>query len=174
MFKINSCKTLLSRAFSLTSSWVEFHKELCFLKTYFTNNCYPSSLFENIVGKFLHNVFNPMATTYDVPKKIMHISLPFTHNYSYIKRELSRFLSLQYPYVEFRFVFKNPLTIGSLFHFKDSLPDLMRSSIIYLFTCPECNSGKYIGASNRILKVRIDCHKGVSYRTGSDLNNKDF
>ena len=104
----------------------------------------------------------------------MHKSLPLTHNYSYTKRELSRFLSLQYPYVEFRFVFKNPLTIGSLFHFKDSLPDLISSFIIYLFTCPDCNSGKYIGASNRILKVRIDCHKGVSYRTGLDLNKKEF
>ena len=34
-FKINACKTLLFRAFSLSSDWNMFHSEVTFLKSYF-------------------------------------------------------------------------------------------------------------------------------------------
>ena len=44
IFKINSCKTLLFRAYSLSSNWLKFHDEVTFLKKYFTANCYPSPL----------------------------------------------------------------------------------------------------------------------------------
>ena len=50
----------------------------------------------------------------------------------------------------------------------------MRSSIVYKFTCPKCNLGTYVGCTDRMLKVRMDCHKGVSYRTGTPLNVKEF
>ena len=91
-----------------------------------------------------------------------------------MKKELISVLNRFYPYVDFRFVFKNPLTIGSLFTFKDSLPELMRSSVIYKFNCPKCNFGSYIGCTKRLLKVRIASHMGVSHRTGCVLKTKDF
>ena len=49
----------------------------------------------------------------------------------------------------------------------------MRSCIIYEYNCPKCNFGKYVGCTKRLLKVRIDSHKGVSYRTGCTLGAKD-
>ena len=174
VFKINSCKTLLFRAFSLSSSWIKFHEELTFLKSYFQNNCYPSNLFDNLTSKFLNSIFRPSAPIYDVPKKQMYISLPFMYNHVHLKKQLTQSLSQLYPYVNFNFVFKNPLTIGSLFKFKDTLPELMRSKIVYMFNCPKCNLGRYIGASSRLLKVRISSHMGVSHRTGSVLNKKEF
>ena len=173
-FKLNSCKTLLSRAFALTSNWIKFHEEIMFLKSYFNKNCYPSFLFDKIVNNFLECIFKPRTPIYDVPKKQMYVSLPYSHNSVHIKRKLTRFLGNLYPYVNFHFIFKNPLTIGSLFKFKDTLPELMRSSTVYLYSCPKCNSGKYIGNSSRLLKVRINCHMGVSHRTGSSLNKKEF
>ena len=91
-----------------------------------------------------------------------------------MKRELTSILSRFYPYVDFKIVFKNPLTIGSLFSFKDSLPESMRSNVIYKFNCPKCNFGSYIGCTKRLLKVRIDSHMGVSHRTGCELKTKDF
>ena len=96
------------------------------------------------------------------------------HNHTQVKKKLNQILCLLYPYVNFHFVFKNPLTIGSLFKFKDTLPELMRSKTVYIFTCPKCNLGKYIGATSRLLKVRISSHMGVSHRTGCILNKKEF
>ena len=173
-FKLNSCKTLISRAYTICSTWIKFHEEISFLKSYFKKNCYPSHMFDNIVKNFLECIFKPKPVTLNVPKKQMYVSLPYMGNSSnYVKRELTLILSNLYPYVQFHFIFKNPLTIGSLFHFKDTLPELMRSCVVYKFTCPKCNFGTYIGCTNRLLKVRIDSHRGVSHRTGATLNKKE-
>ena len=172
-FKVNSCKTLLSRAFSLCSNWLKFHEEVSFLKSYFNKNCYPASIFERQIKDFLNNMFCPKPSISTVPKKIMYVSLPFMNNTPSLQKELNSVLNKLYPYVDFKFVFKNPLTIGSIFHFKDALPDLMRASLVYLFSCPKCNFGTYVGCTNRMLKVRIDSHRGISYRTGSVLKVKE-
>ena len=173
LFKTNSCKTLIFRAFNLCSNWIKFHEEVTFLKHYFKSNCFPSFLFDKTVANFLDNVFRPKFKIPTVPKKLMYISLPYTNDSSKLKRELTNFLSKFYPYVDFKFIFNNPLTIGSLFSFKDTLPELMRSCIVYEFNCPKCNFGKYVGCTKRLLKVRIDSHRGVSHRTGCTLNAKE-
>ena len=173
ILEINSCKTLLFRAYSLSSNWLKFHEEVAFLKKYFSANCYPSHILDKMVRNFLSNIFRPKLCIPSVPKKIMYVSLPFTTHSARMKRELSTELSKLYTYVDFKFVFKNPLTIGNLFHFKDTLPESMRSSLVYIFTCPKCNFGTYVGCTKRLLKVRIDSHRGVSYRTGCALTNKE-
>ena len=173
-FKLNSCKTLLFRAFSLSSNWAKFNEEVSFLRNYFMENCYPSHLFEKIIKEFLDRIFIPKAVTYNVPKKLMYVSLPYSFNSDHVKRELTAGLTNLYPYVKLHFILKNPLTIGSLFKFKDSLLELMRSSTVYLFTCSKCNLGTYVGNSNRLLKVRISSHMGVSHQTGCTLSTKEF
>ena len=50
----------------------------------------------------------------------------------------------------------------------------MRSLVVYKYTCPRCNLGTYVGSTKRMLKVRIDSHRGISHRTGSTLNKKEF
>ena len=148
--------------------------EISFLSNYFNKNCYPLHIFPNLTKKFLDNIFQPKVPSFDVPKKIVHVSLPYIGNQtSIIKKNLESSLSILYPYVQFRFIFKNPLTIGSLFRFKDTLPELMRSRVIYRYVCSKCNFGTYIGCTNRLLKVRIDSHRGVSHRTGISLNKME-
>ena len=46
--------------------------------------------------------------------------------------------------------------------------------VVYKYTCPRCNLGTYLGSTKRMLKVRIDAHRGVSYRTGNNLATKEF
>ena len=74
----------------------------------------------------------------------------------------------------FKFCFTNPLILQNLFKFKDALPELMQSGVVYKYNCPKCNLGTYIGSTERLLKVRIDSHKGISHRTGSKLNVKEI
>ena len=50
----------------------------------------------------------------------------------------------------------------------------MTSGVTYQFNCPRCDLGTYVGSTRRLLKVRIDCHRGVSYRTGCKLSNPEF
>ena len=52
-FKVNSIKTLLARAYSICSSYQNFHEELVFLRYFFISNDYPINLFENCINEFL-------------------------------------------------------------------------------------------------------------------------
>ena len=173
-FKLNACRTLLHRAYSLCSDWNQFHEEISALRTYFRKNCYPAHVFANLTKKFLDNIAHPKLPNYNVPKKLVYVPLPYLGNLtSSVKKNLELSLSDLYPYVKFNFIFTNPLTIGSLFQFKDTLPELMRSGVTYKFSCSKCNFGTYVGCTNRLLKVRIDSHRGVSHRTGIVLNKKE-
>ena len=78
-----------------------------------------------------------------------------------------------YPDTKFHFVFTNPLTIGSFFRFKDTVPRDLTSNIIYDFTCPSCKA-RYIGETKRNLKYRIAEHKGISPRTNKPITNPSF
>ena len=174
-FKLNACKTLLYRAYNICSDWARFHSEITFLTEYFTKNCYPSSVLSGSIKKFLDNIFKPPTTYCTVPKKQIYVSLPYMGNLSVsVEKELNTCLSKLYPYVNFNFIFKNQFALGSLFRFKDNIPKLFRSGIVYRFACPRCNLGTYIGCSTRMLKVRMASHKGVSHRTGCQLNKKEF
>ena len=52
----------------------------------------------------------------------------------------------------------------SFFPYKDRIPSLVASSVIYKYSCGQCPA-TYIGETQMQLKVRISQHKGISYRT---------
>ena len=162
-----------SRAYSLCSDWVSFHTEVEYLRKYFRNNCFPEFTFDKYLKKFLDNIFHPKIPLPTVPKLDFYASLPFTNDRKFLPL-LKQILNKHFNCLNPKLVLRNPRTIGSLFKFKDSVPSLMRSLVIYKYTCPRCNLGTYVGSTKRMLKVRIDSHRGVSHRTGCVLNRKEF
>ena len=172
-FKLNSLFTLLHRAYTLTSDWYNFHKEILFLHQYFLKNCYPSKLFYKHVHKFLNNIYLPKLKIPTVPKLQFYACIPLI-NEKYFYKELSKIINNHIPAVKLNLIQINKMTIGSLFHSKERVNPLMTSGVIYLYNCPRCDLGKYVGSTRRLLKVRIDSHKGVSYRTGMKLSNPEF
>ena len=141
---MNAIKTLLHRAYSLSSSYLSFHKELEFLKSFFLSNGFNSSLFHRTVKHFLDNIFHsrvhPPPPT--VEKQKIYIVIPFLEYLTdKLDADLKKSLSKFYPQIDFNFVFKNTFKIGSFFYFKDRLPTPIRSSGAYKFTCPNCQVG---------------------------------
>ena len=173
-FKINSCRTLIFRAFKICSNWHLFHKEIIFLTNFFKCNSYPSHILPKLINQFLNKLFEPLSQITTVPKKVVYISLPYIGIHTKaLKRELLSSLNHLYTMADFKICFANPLTLQNLFRFKDTLPELMQTRVIYKYICPKCNLGTYVGCTERLLKVRIDSHKGISHRTGSTLNVKE-
>ena len=172
-FKLNSISTLLHRAYTLTSNWQNFHNEIQFLSQFFKSNSYPPSLFYKYVRKFLASKFQPRQIAPNAPKLSMYASIPFIHSNAF-KLQIKKVVQNTFPALDLKLIPKNPKTLGSLFSHKDKLPALMRSLVVYCFTCPKCKIGKYVGATKRLLKVRIDSHLGVSHRTGCILKTKEF
>ena len=173
-FKLNSIRTLLHRAYTLSSCYTNFHKEVVLLKTYFYNNGFTTNLFESIVNKFLLNKYCPKQPIPTVDKEVIYLRIPYLGEVTNkLQRSLNNTLSKAYPDKIFRFVAMNTFKINSFFRFKDVLPTALRSSTVYQFTCSSCQAG-YVGSTTRSFKTRVSEHFGQSARTGRPLQSAPF
>ena len=94
------------------------------------------------------------------------------HSYS-MKRKFVQLFRKYYPQINLRVILTNTNTIGNLFKFKDRLPTMLCSGIVYKYSCGDCDA-TYVGKSQRHLKTRISEHRGFSVRTGQQLNKPSF
>lgn len=175
IYKINSIKTLLNRAYSVCSDYFKLHDEICRLRDYFAKNNYKLDIFNRVLNIFLSNKQRddtlPITT---VPKLIKYVKMPFYGKVSYQYRKLMlNLLRNSFASVNFRIVFTNDFRLGSFFNIKDRVADQLCSNIVYLFTCPSCEA-RYVGCSGRSFKTRIYEHLGKSHRTGKFLNTMSF
>ena len=166
---MNSCKTLLTRAYNICSSWKLISAEFDFLGKYFNENFYPSNTFHSTVNEFLWSKFHPRTKSPTVPKLERYVSLPYIgHHTKLFKREILKSVSRVVPFIDLRLIFSNQKKIQSCFKFKDSLLPSLRSDVVYKFTCSGCKpeSGtSYIGSTRRLLRVRMAEHLRISHKT---------
>ena len=132
------------------------------IKKILTENCFPKSLIDRIIKKFLDRQFRlnpPKEADNKVP---ILFCIPFLGQYSLqIKTRLGRIIKKYYPNIQLRVIFRSPKRIGSLFPFKDRFPVSMRSSVIYKFQCPGCHAS-YYGKTSRNLITRCREHLGIN------------
>ena len=103
---------------------------------------------------------SPLFTQF-LRKLIVYFCLPFTGSHSLqIRNQITRLCNLN-----IRFVFRSSTRISSFFPFKDKVPKLMRSGVVYLFKC-RCCSVSYVDHTTRHLHTRISEHLGISPITG--------
>jgi hypothetical protein len=170
-FKINGIKTLLSRAYKICSNYPSLHNEFTFLKSFFHNNGFPYPVIESCVRNFLIGKFSLTPVPATVNKQKYFISLPFFGAQSIkLKSELESLLSTFFVHIDFNIIMVNKFTVGSMFRFKDRLPDCMRSNVVYKFSCAQCAS-EYVGSTTRTLRTRVAEHAGRSFRTGTLLTH---
>ena len=173
-YKITAIKTLIHRGFKHCSNWLLFHSEMDYLQKYLSNNSFPGQLFFRILHDFLESHFKPRLSIVTVPKDIRYISVPYLGvKQGKFDMELKKIISKFYPFLDLRISPVNPVSISSFFKFKDPLPVGIRSRVIYMFTCPACCAGTYIGCTIRHLRARFSAHKGISHRTGEPLGVKE-
>ena len=108
-----------------------------------------------------------------VPKMKIYSVIPYIRD-TFFQNKLKQIISSHIGAIDVKLIPMNPLKIGSFFKVKDQTDYLMSSGVVYKYTCPRCDRGTYIGSTHRLLKVRIDAHRGVSYRTGTQLTNPEF
>ena len=75
VYKINSIRTLVHRAYHLSSSFFTFQKEVDFLRNYFEINGYPSFCIDKCLKQFLNKVYHPTEPVITVPREQIFIKL---------------------------------------------------------------------------------------------------
>ena len=174
LYKINAVRTLIFRAYTLSSSYLNFTNEIDFLKNYFHGNGFPSNIFYKYVRLLLSKIYHPSPVITTVKKHIIYVSFPYFGYISDVfKKEIQTCVEKLYPQIDLRLAFRNSFSVGSLFRHKDPMPTSICSNVIYTYNCALCNEC-YIGSTHRQLQCRIAEHLGMSVRTGLPLSKPPY
>jgi hypothetical protein len=167
-YKVGLINCLLDRAWKICSDYELFHVEILNIKAVLKKNNYPCRVVDEVVRKFLNKKFGPMSKTIktlEIENKNKNnkvfLVLPFYNKFCEdFKSKLTKTVNHFYPDVDFRVLFKCPATISSLFPFKERVPFLLKSLVVYKLSCATCKKS-YVGMTTRCLIRRINEHKGV-------------
>ena len=168
IFKINNVETLLHRAYNICSNLTDLHAEFKFLIIFFHSNGYPKILIQRLITKFLKTkVISNNSLVSVNKKKLFFPILYFGHKSVILKIQLTELINNYFPHIDAHIILVNPLSIGSFFKFKDTIPKGLSSSLVYKFSCVTNNiTSEYYGFTTRFLSTRVAEHRGVSVRTG--------
>ena len=96
-------------------------------------------MIESAIGNFLNKHFIPAPAHHQVERLEKFFVLPFFGKRAMkMNKEIDIILRKFYPYLNPRLVLRNKFTIGSLFKFKDQVPKVCRSAVVYRFSYPSC------------------------------------
>ena len=164
-YKIGLIKSLLFRCFSLCFDFIKFHHEIDKLKSILYKNSCPRDLIDKCIKEFLDRILTPKPVVSTVPKKELIITLPYLGKLSLqICTRINRIMKNKLPYCNVQFVFQTKCKISNFFTFKDKIPLVLRSGIVYKF---------HYDKTKRHFKVRMCEHLGISALTGKRVKGDD-
>ena len=171
-YKFNLIHCLVDRAYKICSSNSSFWSEIEKLKSFFSKNGYPSHTIDKCITSKINTISKSQPIIQTAEKKPLFVVIPYMSNSSNktMSREILEIVKRFYPQLELKILFKNDFSISSFFRFKDRVSTLLRSNLVYKYSCGQCNA-TYYGETTRHLKTRISEHKGLSPRTGLPLCN---
>ena len=101
----------------------------------------------------------------NVPKRNVFVKLPFLGSTSFqIRKKLQKLFSDKLSFRNLKVVFTSRVRVKSFFTFKDKLPKMLLSGLVYKYKCDGCNV-TYDVKTKRHFKVRICEHLGISHLT---------
>ena len=118
-------------------------------------NGYPKIVVEGTIAGVIDKQGISKAPVIDVPKLKVFMKLPYIGPESLkLKKQILTLFRNTFNSAELSIVFKAGSTIGQMFPFKDRVPQLMRSFVIYKITCDACGAS-YIGKTTQLLNARL-------------------
>ena len=130
-----------------------------------------SFLFDRILRQFLNNKYSLKDRLTTVKKDVRYFKFPFLGHHSYvIRKRLRAVLKHTFPQIDFRIIFTNDFTVGSVLQKSKEKQFNLTSNVVYMFSCP-CCTARYIGSCTRWLAHRCREHAGFSVRTSFPLTH---
>ncbi|PFX30066.1 hypothetical protein AWC38_SpisGene5143 [Stylophora pistillata] len=172
-YKKSLLKTMLNRAFRLSSTWESFKSECDHLKMMFTNLKYPDHLINSTISHFVTPVRseNPgVQAQLSVNENAVHrVVLPFKDQKSAdaVKRQLSD-LSNKIDHT-LHPVFKSRKICEDLRVREPKPPIVSQQCVVYNYKCDLCDA-EYVGYTSRHLHQLINEHRNSAI--GKRLKNE--
>ena len=128
--------TLLHRSLSICCDFKTFHFEIDHLKTILIKNNYPLNFIDSCIKSFLNKLYTPKVVVPNVPKRNVFVKLPFLGSTLFqIWKKLQKLFSDKLMSCNLKIVFTSPVTVKSFFTFKDNLPKILLSGLVYQYKC---------------------------------------
>ena len=125
------------------------------LKSILRKNSYPRNLVDKCIKEFLDKILAPKPVASIVPKKDLVTTRSYLGKLSLqIRTRINRIMKNKLPYCSISFVLQTKCKINNFFTFKDKIPSLLPSGIVYKFQCGFCNP-TYYGKTKHHFKVRM-------------------
>lgn len=160
---------LLKRGYNLSSSWSAFHSEVSFLRSLFKNNQYPLRFFNSRLSMFLNNLFSTHTTDNSSISQPKYFVIPYHGTASVtLAKRLRKMVEKTKSSIELSF---STCKVSSYFSNKEKIPGLLRSSVIYKFTCGAVPACAYIGRTSRHLLTRIREHASTRSAVSEHLSS---
>ena len=155
-YKVGLIKTLIDRAYKINSSWISFDVDCNAIKNTLQKNNFPLNMVNSGIRAYLDSLHEQKEQVQN-PPETRFFKLPFTGKYSsYTKKKLQNVLEKYCKDISVKLVFTT-FKIGSMFSLKDSIPNALKSNVVYKFSCASCNAC-YVGETTRHLATRIKEH----------------
>ena len=158
-YKKSPLKTMLNRAFHLSSTWDSFKSECDHLKLIFTNLKYSESVIKSTICHFVTSVSseNPEVQAQATNETTVH-RVPFKDQKSAdaVKKQLSD-LSNKIDHT-LQPVFKSRKIYEELKMCDPKPPIISQQYVVYNYICDLCDA-EYVGYTSRHLHQRIDEHR---------------
>ncbi|XP_068705128.1 uncharacterized protein [Montipora foliosa] len=169
-YKRGLLKTMLDRAFRLSSNWSYFSEECDRLKMVFSRLDYPDKLINSTITRFIADKASdqptsrlPADTNGQDPVRLV---LPFKDQDSadIVRTQLNDLSQKIHKTIQPVFVSQK---INQHLKLHEAKPPLVnQQSLVYQFKCDLCDAG-YVGFTRRHLHQRVDEHRHTSSFIGS-------
>ena len=129
---------------------------------------------DSCVKSFLNKLYTPKVIIPNVPKRKVSVTLPFLGSTSFQIRKLQKLFTDKLTSCNLKIVFTSTVRIKSLFTFKNKLPTMLLSGLVYMYSYGGCNA-IYYGRTKHPFKLQVCEHLGISYLTEKKVkidNNK--
>lgn len=166
-YKSGVIKTLLHRAYKISSDWITFHKEVMRIQQLLTNNNYPMEVIEKEVKKFMDRKQNSQCNNNLNTNKIElfyrnQMSSSYKHEEKQLRKIIKENVNPVAPstQVQLRIYYRNR-KLSNLFIKNSPRNDSSDFNVVYQYTCPseQCQlAHTYIGYTECTLKQRMTYH----------------
>ena len=117
------------------------------LYSVFKKNQYPESLINRVVKSYLDNVHSSGNSTLPTDTSTIYFKLPFLTLSNFTQSKVHMLVKKYCKSLKIKLAFSS-FKIKNLIIIKDCVPRLLRSCVVYRYTCTRCNT-VYIGETSR-------------------------